>query len=673
MLAKLIVFLPLIGFLLPAFALQIFAKKRDLIDAFAKYFSTFCLFVSALLAIVVFYKFYHNRTSQSYHLFNFINIGKFVVDWEIYLDSLTSLMFVVVTLVSFLVHLYSIGYMHHDKSLARFMSYLSLFTFFMLVLVSADNFLQLFFGWEGVGVASYLLIGFWFKKNSANNASIKAFITNRVGDLALILGIALIYLTFQTVNFQEVFSLICHKAGDSFTLFGKNISNIDAICLLLFIGAMGKSAQIGLHVWLADAMEGPTPVSALIHAATMVTAGVFLLVRCSSLFEASPFSLNVVACVGAITALFAATIALTQTDIKKIIAYSTCSQLGYMFFACGVSAYSSAIFHLATHAFFKALLFLSAGSVIHALHHQQDITKMGGIAKKLPITCAMMWLGSLALAGIPPLAGYYSKDAILEFAFVSHHPFGKFAFYMGIASAFLTAFYSWRLLFLVFHGKTRLDKHTFEHAHESQKIMLIPLFVLAIGSVFAGYFGYKYLNLASATQNFLLEAIMSSFNKFSLYNEMHHLPIFIKTLPLIVGVIAIFIAWVLYISATHLPQKIAKKFNFFYNISFNKWYFDEIYQAILIKPLFCLAKFFAKIIDVLVIDGLVNGLAKICSFASFGCSKIQNGIIANYATIFVLGLVLLGLFLLQIYIPIIMPQQGGLISILQQSLMSIIK
>jgi len=673
MLAKLIVFLPLLGFLLPAIALQIFAKHRVLVDNFAKYFSTFCLFLSATFAVVVFYKFYHDRTSQSYHLFNFINIGKFVVDWEIYLDSLTALMFVIVTLVSFVVHLYSIGYMHHDKSLARFMSYLSLFTFFMLALVSSDNFLQLFFGWEGVGVASYLLIGFWFKKSSANNASIKAFITNRVGDLALILGIALIYATFQTVNFQDVFSLVCHKTGDNFTLFGKNISSIDAICLLLFIGAMGKSAQIGLHVWLADAMEGPTPVSALIHAATMVTAGVFLLVRCSSLFEASPFALNVVACVGAVTALFAATIAFTQTDIKKIIAYSTCSQLGYMFFACGVSAYSSAIFHLATHAFFKALLFLSAGSVIHALHHQQDITKMGGIAKKLPITCAMMWLGSLALAGIPPLAGYYSKDAILEFAFASHHPFGKFAFYMGIASAFLTAFYSWRLLFLVFHGKTKLDQHTFDHVHEPPKTMLIPLFILAIGSIFAGYFGYKYLNLASATQNFLLEAIMSSFNKFTIYNEMHHLPTFIKSLPLIVGVVGIFIAWFLYIFATNLPQKIAKKCSWLYKISFNKWYFDEIYQILLIKPLFCLAKFSWKVIDSIIIDGIVNACGKICQTASVGCSKIQNGIISNYATITILSLVLLGLLLLQIYIPIIMPQQDGLFNVLQQAIMSIIK
>jgi NADH-quinone oxidoreductase subunit L len=673
MLAKLIVFLPLLGFLLPAVALQLFTKHRGLVDNFAKYFTTFCLFLSSVFAILVFYKFYHDRTSQSYRLFNFISIGKFIVDWEIYLDSLTSLMFIVVTSVSFAVHLYSIGYMNHDKSIARFMSYLSLFTFFMLILVSSDNFLQLFFGWEGVGVASYLLIGFWFKKNSANNAAIKAFITNRIGDLALILGISLIYLTFQTLNFQEVFALICHKAGDNFTLFGKNISNIDAICLLLFIGAMGKSAQIGLHVWLADAMEGPTPVSALIHAATMVTAGVFLLVRCSSLFEASPLALNVVACVGAITALFAATIAITQTDIKKIIAYSTCSQLGYMFFACGVSAYSSAIFHLTTHAFFKALLFLSAGSVIHALHHQQNITKMGGLAKKLPITCAMMWLGSLSLAGIPPLSGYYSKDAILEFAFVSPHPLGKFSFYMGIISAFLTAFYSWRLLFLVFYNKTQLDTQTFDHVHESPKTMLIPLFILAFGSIFAGYFGYKYLNLSSATQNFLLEAIMSSFSKFSLYNEMHHLPIFIKSLPLIVGVVAVFVAWLFYIFTTHLPQKIAKNFNWLYKISFNKWYFDEIYQIILVKPLFYLAKFSWKIIDAVIIDGLVNLCGKICQTASVGCSKIQNGIISNYATIIILGLVLCGLLLLQLYIPIIMPQQGGLLNVLQQSLMSIIK
>jgi NADH-quinone oxidoreductase subunit L len=672
MLAKLIVFLPLLGFLVSSLALQLFKhnKYRSAVNNFAQYGTTLLMFLSAVCAIYLFSVFYHDRTSHSYHIFNFINVGNFIADWEIYTDSLTSIMFVIVTLVSFLVHLYSIGYMHDDPSIARFMSYLSLFTFFMLALVSSDNFLQLFFGWEGVGVASYLLIGFWFKKPSANSAAIKAFITNRVADLALVLGVALIYLTFNTVNFQEVFSLLCHKVGDNFTLFGTNISTIDAICILLFIGAMGKSAQVGLHIWLADAMEGPTPVSALIHAATMVTAGVFLLVRCSTLFEASPLALNIVACVGAATALFAATIALTQTDIKKIIAYSTCSQLGYMFFACGMSAYSAAIFHLATHAFFKALLFLSAGSVIHALHHEQDITKMGGIAKKVPITCLMSWIGSLALAGIPPLAGYYSKDAILEFAFVTHNPFGKTVFYIGLTAAFLTAFYSWRLLFLVFHGKTRISKNNFDHIHESPKIMLIPLFVLAIGSIFSGFFGYKYLHLVSSAQNFLLEATMSSFHKFFLYDEMHHLPWYIKFSPLFLVITAISLAFLMYKIKTDLPKKLTIKP--LYNISYHKWYFDEIYQVVFVKPLFLLAKISHKLIDVVIIDGVVNLFAKLCSIFSKSLSKIQNGVISTYSTIMILGLVMIGFYVLAIYLPIISPMNDSFFDMMLQGWQTII-
>lgn len=432
MLLKLTVFLPLIGFLFSGLFSRIFANKKSFSDHFAQYFSTALLFAAAVCATIIFVDVAHNKTAYSVHLIDWITSGDFRARWSVQVDSLTAVMLVVVTWVSSLVHLYSIGYMHEDKSIARFMAYLSLFTFFMLVLVTAQNFLQLFVGWEGVGVASYLLIGFWFKKQSANAAAMKAFIANRVGDLGLILAIGLIYLTFGTIEFSEVFAQVCNRFETTFPLFGTEFRAIDAICILLFIGAMGKSAQIGLHVWLADAMEGPTPVSALIHAATMVTAGVFLVARCSPLFEYSNIALSMVTIVGAVTALFAATIALTQNDIKKIIAYSTCSQLGYMFFACGVSAYSAAVFHLATHAFFKALLFLGAGSVIHAMHHEQDIQKMGGIWKKIPITYAMMWIGSLALAGFPPFAGFYSKDVILEAAFMSHSEYGKFAYTAGI-------------------------------------------------------------------------------------------------------------------------------------------------------------------------------------------------------------------------------------------------
>ncbi len=451
MLLKLTVFLPLFGFLFSGLFSRICAKNFS--DKFAQIFSTTLLIASAVCAALVFADVYQNKTNETVALMSWISSGDFSFNWSLKLDSLTAIMLVVVTFVSCLVHVYSTAYMHEDKSIARFMSYLSLFTFFMLALVTADNFVQLFFGWEGVGVASYLLIGFWYKKQSANAAAMKAFIANRVGDFGLILAISFIFMTYGSVEFAKVFELAA--AG----------STLDTICILLFIGAMGKSAQIGLHVWLADAMEGPTPVSALIHAATMVTAGVFLVARCSPMFELSPLALNIVTIVGATTALFAATIALTQNDIKKIIAYSTCSQLGYMFFACGVSAYSAAIFHLATHAFFKALLFLGAGSVIHAMHHEQNIQKMGGLWKKIPITYAMFWIGSLALAGFPPFAGFYSKDAILEAAFMSHSAFGKFAYGMGIVAAFLTAFYSWRLLFLTFHGKTRADHHTYDHAH----------------------------------------------------------------------------------------------------------------------------------------------------------------------------------------------------------------
>ena len=629
----LILFLPLLGSFISAF----FYKKIG--DRTCQIITSAFVVTGAILSSIILLETIKTGKVYEYPILNWITSGSLKLHWSIYVDSLTAVMLVVVNSVSALVHIYSIGYMSHDPHKPRFMSYLSLFTFMMLSLITADNFLQLFFGWEGVGVASYLLIGFWFKKQSANVASMKAFIANRVGDFGLIFAIALIYLNFGTLDYSQVFDSASQHLDDKFNFAGFELVTIDWICILLFIGAMGKSAQIGLHVWLADAMEGPTPVSALIHAATMVTAGVFLVIRCSPLFELSPIALNFVTIIGALTAFFSATIALTQNDIKKIIAYSTCSQLGYMFFACGVSAYSPAIFHLATHAFFKALLFLSAGSVIHAMHHEQDIRKMGGIYKKIPFTYAMMWIGSLALAGFFPFAGYYSKDTILESAFMSHAPFAKLAFGLGLASAFLTAFYSWRLLFLTFHGKTRANHHDFNHAHESPILMLIPLLILGIGSIIAGYFGVHYFNMISSENNFFADSIFIAEKNSELLSEIHHTPILIKFLPMILSAIAIILAYWFYVRNINLPKKLATNFVSLYKFSFNKWYFDELYEVIFIKPMRSLGNFLWRIIDVKFVDGIPNGLALICKFASQGISKVQTGFIYNYALWMVLGIV----------------------------------
>lgn len=645
MIAKLVVLLPLFGFLIAGAASRLLeSKKADLI---AKTFTVGLLTISAILAFVTFYTVWQNGPLPTQVLVNWISSGSLVVNWAIKVDSLTAIMLVVVTLVSSLVHIYSLGYMRQDKSVARFMSYLSLFTFFMLALITADNFVQLFFGWEGVGVASYLLIGFWFKKESANNASIKAFVTNRVGDFGLMLAIAIIYMVFDSVEYSQIFSAAKSVELLKYQVFGYTVNIIDITCVLLFIGAMGKSAQIGLHVWLADAMEGPTPVSALIHAATMVTAGVFLVARCSPLFEMSPIALGMVTLVGATTAIFAATIAITQNDIKKIIAYSTCSQLGYMFFACGVSAYSAAIFHLATHAFFKALLFLGAGAVIYAMHHEQDIRKMGGLYKKIPFTYAMMWIGSLALAGFPPFAGYFSKDIILEAAYASDASFSRLAFYLGILAAFLTALYSWRLLFLVFHGKTRADKKTFSHAHEAPKNMLAPLLILAIGAVFAGIFGSQILNIVAVDNNFFIDSIFLNPENRDLFERAHHVPFLVKISPILVGIVAIALAYYLYIARTDLPAKIAKIIAIPYKISKNKWYFDEIYEFILIAPAKKIGGFLWKFIDSKVIDGLgPNGMMIACKHMSNKISKIQTGFLFHYATWMVIGIVAILLFLL---------------------------
>jgi NADH-quinone oxidoreductase subunit L len=443
--------------------------------------------ISAILSIIVFWNGIQKNNYANYQIIEWISSGDFVANWSINVDPLSSVMLVVVTFVSALVHIYSIGYMSHDPHKPRFMSYLSLFTFSMLALVVSDNFLQLFFGWEGVGLCSYLLIGFWYKKETANNAAIKAFIVNRIGDFGLAVGIFLIFFFFGSINFEEVFQVAPQFIEKKLLFFGFELNLITLICLFLFIGAMGKSAQFLLHTWLPDAMEGPTPVSALIHAATMVTAGVFLVVRCSPLFEYSQVALNVVAIIGMITAIFAASVALVQNDIKKIIAYSTCSQLGYMFFAAGVGAYHVAIFHLFTHAFFKALLFLGSGSVIHAFKDEQDIRNMGGIRKKLPFTYIFMLIGTLALTGFPFLSGFYSKDAIIEFAYLRNSSLGNYAVVIGIFTAFLTSIYSWRLFFKTFHGSYNNKKIPINETHESPLVMLIPLFFLGIGALFAGF------------------------------------------------------------------------------------------------------------------------------------------------------------------------------------------
>ncbi|HUN48615.1 MAG TPA: NADH-quinone oxidoreductase subunit L, partial [Stellaceae bacterium] len=470
-----VVFLPLLGAIIAGFF------GRWIGDRGAQLVTCGGLLLAAVLGIVLFFKVAIGGDEFVTQIFTWIDAGKLQVNWALHFDTLSAVMVLVVTVVSAMVHVYSVGYMAHDPSIPRFMSYLSLFTFFMLMLVTADNFVQLFFGWEGVGLCSYLLVGFWYDRPSANAAAIKAFVVNRVGDFGFALGIFAVYYIFGTLHFEEVFKAAPDQAGLTMNFLGWQVNALTCTCILLFVGAMGKSAQIGLHTWLPDAMEGPTPVSALIHAATMVTAGVFMVARFSPLFEYAPIALAVVVVIGGTTALFAATVGVAQTDIKRVIAYSTCSQLGYMFFAAGVSAYPAAIFHLTTHAFFKALLFLGAGSVIHAMSGEQDMRKMGGLWRLVMITYILMWIGSLALAGIPPFAGYFSKDVILESAWAAHSGVGLYAFILGTFAAFLTAFYSWRLLFLTFHGEPRADRETMHHVHESPVVMILPLVVLATG------------------------------------------------------------------------------------------------------------------------------------------------------------------------------------------------
>jgi NADH-quinone oxidoreductase subunit L len=544
----------------------------------------------------------------------------------------------VVSVVSSMIHVYSIGYMSHDPSIPRFMTYLSLFTFCMLMLVTADNFVQLYFGWEGVGLCSYLLIGFWYDRPSANAAAIKAFVVNRVGDFGFALGVVGVFLVFQSVDFDTVFAATPGKAQSTIGFLDIEANTMTVLCLLLFVGAMGKSAQLGLHTWLPDAMEGPTPVSALIHAATMVTAGVFMVARLSPMFEYSPTALAVVAIVGASTAIFAATIGLCQTDIKRVIAYSTCSQLGYMFFACGVSAYQAGIFHLMTHAFFKALLFLGAGSVIHAMSSEQDMRKMGGLWNRIPFTYAVMWVGSLALAGIPFFAGYYSKDVIIESAFAAHTGVGQYAFWLGVVAAALTAFYSWRLLIMTFHGAPRADEHTLAHVHESPLVMTIPLGVLALGAVVTGFLGYDYF-VGDNLKAFWGESILVLGEHHALEGA-HHVPTWVAILPIVVAVAGIGAAYFAYVHRTDIPGLLAARLRPVYRFLLNKWYFDELYDWLFVRPAMTLGRGLWKDGDGSLIDGLgPDGIAGLARNIARRASALQTGYVYHYAFAMLIGVV----------------------------------
>jgi len=624
------VFLPLLGAIIAGFF------GRVIGDRGAQIVTTTLLGVSALLSVPIFITVALQGQETTIQLMTWIDSGSLAVDWALKFDTLTAVMMIVVTWVSFMVHVYSIGYMSHDPSIPRFMSYLSLFTFAMLMLVTADNLVQMFFGWEGVGVASYLLIGFWYEKPSANAAAIKAFVVNRVGDFGFALGIFGVFFLFDSVAFDTIFAAAPNKANDVVTFFGVQWHALTIICLLLFVGAMGKSAQLGLHTWLPDAMEGPTPVSALIHAATMVTAGVFMVARMSPLFEYSDTALTVVTLVGAFTAFFAATIGCVQNDIKRIIAYSTCSQLGYMFFALGVSAYQAGIFHLFTHAFFKALLFLGAGSVIHAMSDEQDIRRMGGIWKHVKLTWALMFIGSLALAGIPPFAGYYSKDMILEAAYAAHTPVGMLAFGLGLAAAFMTAFYSWRLLILVFHGRPRADEHVMAHVHESPAVMTVPLIVLAIGAVFAGMLGYE-LFVGDRVAEFWRASILVLPVHPALQNA-HHVPWWVPLAPTAMGVTGIALAYALYMFTSGIPAKLAATFSGLHDFLLRKWYFDELYDVLFVRPSFWLGRGFWKGGDGMLIDGVgPDGVAAASRSVARQVSRLQSGYLYHYAFAMIIG------------------------------------
>jgi len=629
-----IIFFPLIGSLIGYLGKSIYKYFSEIIT------SVFVV-LSAILSIYVFWDGYKNNNYGNYKIFEWISSGDFIANWSINVDPLSSIMLVVVTCVSALVHVYSIGYMNTDPNKPRFMSYLSLFTFSMLALVVSDNFLQLFFGWEGVGLCSYLLIGFWYKKEKANNAAIKAFIVNRIGDFGLAIGIFLIFFYFGTVNFDEVFQIVPELNSKKLSFFGTEANLITLVCIFLFIGAMGKSAQFLLHTWLPDAMEGPTPVSALIHAATMVTAGVFLVVRCSPIFEYSQVALNLVTIVGLVTAIFAASVALVQNDIKKIIAYSTCSQLGYMFFSAGIGAYHVAMFHLFTHAFFKALLFLGSGSVIHAFNDEQDIRNMGGVRKKLPYTYIFMLIGTLALTGFPFLSGFYSKDAIIEFAYLSNTVLGNYAAVIGIFTAFLTSIYSWRLFFKTFHGPYNNKQISIEKTHESPLVMLLPLLFLSIGAIAAGFI-FKEIFIGHHNNDFWQSSIF-------FLEEIKHdvIPLWFLLLTPFLVTISIPISYYYFVSNTQILRDFKKTNLPLYNFLQNKWYVDEIYDAVFVTPAKKLGSFLWKKGDLDTIDKYgPDGISKIVKIISNKAGRFQTGFIYDYAFVMLIGLSILLTYLI---------------------------
>ncbi len=656
-----IVFLPLLGFLIAGLLGRIIGARPSEIV------TTGLLFVSAALSCYAFYDVTVLGHPQIVRLAEWIVSGTFEADWTIRVDALTAVMLVVVTGVSSLVHLYSVGYMSDDPSRQRFFAFLSLFTFAMLMLVTANNFLQLFFGWEGVGLSSYLLIGFWYTRPSAVAAAIKAFIVNRVGDFGFALGIFGIFFIFHTLDFDAVFSAAPAMVGKTFLFAGHQVDILTTLCLLLFVGAMGKSAQIGLHTWLPDAMEGPTPVSALIHAATMVTAGVFLVCRCSPMFELAPNALAFVTFIGATTAFFAASVGLFQNDIKRVIAYSTCSQLGYMFVAAGVSAYGGAMFHLFTHAFFKALLFLSAGAVIVAMHHEQDMRKMGGLWKQIPFTGTMMLIGNLALTGvgIPLLgigaAGFYSKDAIINAAYVAGTPVGTYAFTLVLIAALMTSFYSWRQFLMTFfgpyrgaqtdapndhgHGDHGHDDHGHGHAialsdvHEAPLTMLIPLAVLAVGALFAGalFDGMFIGDSAKAFWHGTI-AVVAGHSAGGLEN----VPLWVAFGPFVATILGFAIAFYYYVLHPEIPPQMAARGGMLYEFVFNKWYFDELYDFLFVQPALKLARFLWKFGDGKIIDGLgPDGIAARVTDATREAVKLQSGYVYQYAFAMLLGVVTL--------------------------------
>ena len=672
----LIVFLPLLA------AIVAGLTNKAAPSVFAKALTTGALLVSAALSWPIFLAFLSGTAEATVvPLAQWVRSGTLTFDWALRVDALTAVMLVVITTVSALVHVYSWGYMDEDPDQPRFFAYLSLFTFAMLMLVTADNLVQMFFGWEGVGLASYLLIGFWYKKPSANAAAIKAFVVNRVGDLGFMLGIFGTYLVFGTTSIPDILAAAPSMSGASIGFLGMRLQTMDVLCILLFIGAMGKSAQLGLHTWLPDAMEGPTPVSALIHAATMVTAGVFMVCRLSPMFETAPVALALVTFVGAATCLFAATVGTTQWDIKRVIAYSTCSQLGYMFFAAGVGAYGAAMFHLFTHAFFKALLFLGAGSVIHAMHHEQDMRYYGGLRREIPMTFWAMLAGTLAITGvgiygIGGFAGFHSKDAILEVAFARGTDMATFAFWIGAFAALLTSFYSWRLMFLTFWGKPRwADSEHIQHAvhnnadepeennpphqedahqkgphsvpspnyaagtggyhpHESPPSMLVPLGILTLGAVAAGFlFSEAFLDRPDFWQN-------SIFYNEPLIHAMHAVPLLVKLAATIAMLIGLAFAWLAYIKDTSVPGKATEQLGPIYRFLYNKWYFDELYRAVFVQPSFWLGRQFWQRGDVGFIDRFgPNGAARLVSLGSVAAKRLQTGYLYSYALVMLLGVV----------------------------------